>query len=56
MSALDRVMGNPAAFPQAVQDATYNPDNYAFSRLISGYTDELSRKTLMREICAVFPI
>jgi|13_taG_2_1085334.scaffolds.fasta_scaffold00633_30 hypothetical protein len=34
MSALDRVMGNPAAFPQAVQDATYNPDNYAFSRFV----------------------
>lgn len=34
MSALDRVMGNPAAFPQAVQDATYNPDNYALSRFV----------------------
>ena len=33
-NALDRVMGNPAAFPQAVQDATYNPDNYALSRFV----------------------
>lgn len=34
MSALDRAMSNPAAFPQDVQDQLYNPENYALSRFL----------------------